>query len=330
MIATCSTSPPAHRYLSLEMSLKTDPQVITIKENPSNDTVGSISHQTLNSPFSRSPNNSTDTSTSTMDTDEVISVSANVTAAMMASEAAAPKAASNESSQYNSQSQNDDTTTLPNAKEVVAGYRQLTPQTAADYTYMMGWTGAGVSGPVAVHGAKYGERKRTFSKVDDSLAKFMAACEAADPIMSDSSFDYSEEPESSPERPIDSNSRESLNKFIPTAIGPFNPVFDTSSPRMPVFPTPTPPPLTPQQMEMESNHSPRRLNRGRSHHGYVPGGVHPYARAPIAGQNRERSPTPDYDTTRPHTVATTVKDDKKSMWDEFLSTWCCWPDDDDL
>ena len=81
-----------------------------------------------------------------MDTDEVINVSANV-AAMIAPQAGA----SNESSQYNSQSQNDDTTTLPNAKEVVAGYRQLTPQTAADYTYMMGWTGAGVSGPVAVH-----------------------------------------------------------------------------------------------------------------------------------------------------------------------------------
>lgn len=319
------------------MSLKTDPQVITIKENPSNDTVGSTTPKAPDSPFSRSPCNSTDTSTSTMDTDEVISVSANVAASMMASEAAAaPKAGSHDSSQYNSQSQNDDTTTLPNAKEVVAGYRQLTPQTAADYTYMMGWTGAGVSGPVAVHGAKYGERKRTFSKVDDSLAKYMAACEAEDPLTSDSSFDYNyseaEQPSPSPGRQVNSNSPDSLNKFIPTAIGLFNPVFDTSSPRMPVFPTLTPPPLTPQQMEMESNHNPRRLNRGRSHHGYVPGGVHPYSRAPIAGQApvRERSPTPDYDTTRPHTVATTVKEDKKSWWNEFLQTWCCWPEDEDL
>lgn len=314
------------------MSLKTDPQLITIKENTSTVTVGSTTRQTHDSPFSRSPNNSTDTSTSTMDTDEVINVSANV-AAMIAPQAGA----SNESSQYNSQSQNDDTTTLPNAKEVVAGYRQLTPQTAADYTYMMGWTGAGVSGPVAVHGAMNRGRKRTFSKCGDSLAEFLAAAEAADPFSSDSSYGESESPEysESPER-IDSespqqiggNSNESLNKFIPTATGPFNPVFDTSSPRMPIFATPTLTPLTPQQMEMESHHNPRRLNRGRSHHGYVPGGVHPYTRAPIAGQTRERSPTPDFDTTRPHTVATTVKEESKSWWDEFLHSWCCWPEDD--
>ncbi|CAG83838.1 hypothetical protein B0I72DRAFT_175259 [Yarrowia lipolytica] len=298
------------------MSLKPDPVVISIEENTSNVTVGSTNRQTQDSPFSRSPNNSTDTSTSTMDTEEVIDVSTNV-AAMIAPQAAI----SNESSQYNSQSQNDDTTTLPNAKEVVAGYRQLTPQTAADYTYMMGWVGAGVSGPVALHGAQYEGRKRSFSKVDNGLELYMASHEISDQIETESS--RSESPEQ-----IDGG--EIRNKFIPSAIGPFNPVFDTSSPRMPVFETPTLTPLTPQQAEMESKHIPRRLNRGRSHHGYVPGAVHPYSRAPIAGQTRERSPTPDFDTARPQTDAPITKGETKNWWDQFLYTWCCWPEGDDL
>lgn len=298
------------------MSLQSDQHGIPNKENLSSVTISSTNRQTHDSPFSRSPNNSSDTSTSTMDTDEIIDMSANVVAIL------APQVASNQSSQYNSQSQNDDTTTLPNAKEVIAGYRQLTPQTAADYTYMMGWTGAGVSGPVAVHGANYGDRKRNFSKVDQSLDSYVASAQSSSDQI-DTETSYSESLEHN-------DHTGTRNKFIPNAIGPFNPVFDTSSPRMPVFQTPTLTPLTPQQLEMESHHNPRRLNRGRSHHGYIPGAVHPYSRAPMAGQgNRERSPTPDFDTTRPQAAAAITKESPKSWWDEFLEVWCCWPNEDD-
>ncbi|KAG5356320.1 hypothetical protein CJU89_6048 [Yarrowia sp. B02] len=298
------------------MSLKAENVIPTDDQTAKNETTSeknadspphNLSNATISSnrpsdTFSRSPISDT----STMDTDEVIDASANVVSV---------PGLSNDSSQYNSQSQHDDTTTLPKAKEVIAGYRQLTPQTAADYTYMMGWTGAGVSGPVAVHGG-YGERKRSYSKIDQGLDLYLP--ESSDEISSES---YSGSPENHDPGDIGT-------KFLPNAIGPFNPVFDTSSPRMPVFQTPTLTPLTPQQMEMESHHNPRRLNRGRSHHGYIPGAVHPYSRAPIAGQTRERSPTPDFDTTRPHTVATTAKEDKKSWWDEFLHAWCCWPDEE--
>lgn len=298
------------------------------------------------------------------------------------------------SSNYNSQSQVD-TGSFPQASavELAHKYRQLTPQNAADYTYMMGWVGAEVrEDAIATHGG-YMDMSRTPSphrNTDSSREQSAAGPSGASGgpgrsggrrsgsrstesgetrvtgsgggivssetnstsssgsgNSSGSRFESaSASPGGSGTASISAHASSSTSRirshapaFIPSIKEKFWPAFDTSSPRMPVFPANDAPALTPDQRELEASLNPRRLNRGRSQHGYVPGNEHPYARAPVyavRGDERQtindqptREPTPDFDYTRPQTVATTVKTEPKSgISDWFSACLCCYDVED--